>query len=665
MVGEEKQGSGHPASRREVRWVIIAFVALALASFGLLRSLEKPWNGSTGKIVYSGQAHALSAGQRYAGALVAYFRPPQKLTDEMRADHWIILGLWVGTGGMILFALAAAATARWWVPGCMHSGEDDEGEADPVPKLREIPLWSWAVLLAALALGVGVRTPALSGAIQWDEQDNLRRNIHGYWKFNSPTETPKWHEASLQSALWEDQRGNNPPLFSALSHISVDLYRAASGKPREHYNLVAVRLPAFIFGVLAIASLWWGLHAVGLPRAAPWAAVFAAVHPLASAFSCQARGYAMTLFLTPLVLAMAWRYLRTGTWRDLLALAAAGVALLWSFPGGLYFLAVVHLLLFALLVRQWRRDGARGCVRFMRWGCVNVLSAAVFFWLMAPVFPQMATFMNHGFQKGVMPPFWYVVSYNLFATGLRFQFPMDPFFRTGRSVASPSVLGWLFGDYWRAWPLATWAMFVFPALVSGGVFLWWRRPAVRSWAQLATAAMVGGVLCVAHHAFITGCYIYVWYVIYALPVFLAAMGTSVDALGRRYLPSSPRLLAGGLTSLFALWMLAVTHPLINPHGWKTTQCHMPPQPVCMRWQAPEGEIPNTRFLRGHTLWVNYEDGFQAAFRDYPGQETAWAPIIHRPESVRGEGFARWKPVMAGALGKKDGPQAVAGAEGTR
>lgn len=187
-----------------------------------------------------------------------------------------------------------------WVRLCRGGGKETQ-----VPSGWQANRVSWIILIASLVLATGIRVPELNGSILWDEQDNHRRNYHGYTEWSEPGQPPKFVEAGWKESIWENRRGNNPHLFSLLSWTSNTIWRAAADAPRSRSSVVATRAPAAIIGILSIASLWWMLNAVGLPRLAPAAALLAAAHPLFSEFGIQARAYCITLFLTPILMAAA------------------------------------------------------------------------------------------------------------------------------------------------------------------------------------------------------------------------------------------------------------------------------------------------------------------------------------------------------------------------
>ena len=603
-------------------------LVLTVVSWVVLRSLDAPWSGRTGKLIFGEARGKLGIFDHYAGVLRCFFDSAAKCREKFRAEDWITVGCWVGTLGFMLAGVVATLSAPVWVRWCRHP----DCPPELVPSGWKASRVSIVILVGALALASAIRLPTLGGGLLWDEQDNHRRNFHGYHEVTAPDAAPKWVEATWKHALWENRRGNNPMFYSGCAWASNALWRAVTGAPREQFSVVATRLPAALCGILSIATLWWLLNVVGLPRVAPVAALLSAVHPLCAEFSMEARAYGMTLFFVPLMLGAGWRMLKACRARDSVMFGISQVIILLGFPGGFYGIAAVNLAMAGLLVWQWRQRLPTATARLGRWTLTNTVSGVLLFCLLAPNIPQMVSFMNNSFQDGVMPPFWYVVSYNLFATGMHFQFPRETFFAP--EGPWPSAWAWLFGDYWRAWPVALWALVVVPVLGVAGVVRW-IRSADRTFTVLALALLAGGGLCVAHHALITGYYIYAWYAIYILPVLLAALATGALWLVRADTDEKQRASAwraAGVVVLMVCWMLGISHPMVRRTGWVTESVAIHPRPVKPNYHPEPGMIGCSTFVRGQSLWVVYEDGYHALLTGAVDHEDEWQAYLKRPRA---------------------------------
>ncbi|MFM7180316.1 MAG: hypothetical protein ACKO2G_02450 [Verrucomicrobiales bacterium] len=325
------------------------------------------------------------------------------------------------------------------------------------------------------------------------------------------------------------------------------------------------------------------------------------------------------------MLARGWK-------RDFALFAGTMVPSLLAFPGAIYGIAAVNFAVLGSMIWQWRKGDAPALARIGRWTVMNVISGVVFLCVLAPGIPQMAAFMNNAFQSGVMPPFWYVVSYNLFSTGMHFGFPREPFFSpTG---PWPSAWAWLFGDFWRAWPVALWSLVIMPALFAIGWFGLFRTARGQVFLVI-TAMILGCIVCVAHHALVTGYYIYAWYAIYSLPAILVVIAAGLRQIARWFASGDEAqgkrcAIAGGLTIAAAIFMLAISHPVVRPQGWTIGEMRIFARPQAAGWENPgPGLIPRSHFQRNRSLWVFYADGYHILFLDYEDKKDAWKPHIDR------------------------------------
>lgn len=612
---------------RDLRLALIICLVGLVSGFLGHRAAKDPWDGRLGRTIYS-QGVPSGAVEKYSMAFRFFSDSEASGREKMRVSDWIDFGAWIGTLGFSAAALFLLLSAPIWIKACRGGGKESG-----LPNVWKATKSSWILLLVSLLLACAIRLPVLTGSILWDEQDNHRRNYHGYHDWSEPGQSPKFIEAGWKESIWENRRGNNPHLFSFLSWTSNAIWREAVGAPRGRSSLVATRAPAALFGILSIASLWWMLNAVGLPRLAPAAALLAAVHPLYAEFSIQARAYCITLFLTPILLVAGWRMLQRGWIRDFALFAGTMVASLLAFPGALYGIAAVNFAIVAAMLMDWRKGDASAGGRVARWAVMNVISGVLFLCILAPGIPQMAAFMNNAFQSGVMPPFWYIVSYNLFSTGMHFGFPREPFFHP--SGPWPSAWGWLFGDFWYAWPVALLSLVVMPAIFVIGWIGLFRTS--RAGVFLVIAAIVlGGIGCVAHHALVTGYYIYAWYAIYALPAILIVIAAGLRQIGRWFAPDDAAThrrcaIAGGLTIACSIYLLAISHPLVRPQGWNIGEVKIFPRPAAAGWDTPTpGLIPRQYFQRNRSTWVFYADGYHVLFHDFEDKKAEWKPKLDRP-----------------------------------
>ena len=545
----------------------IAYLLAALVAFLVFREIQRPWEGPVGRTIYGEETKRDEAGEKWHGAFQVMATKGASAFRAMDTDAWRVVGLWTGgivcAGGLFLLGLSAHLWQRW----TRRLGNSASPEPDsPAPDRRA---WLW--LLLALVVAGTIRAPYLDDALLWDEQDNLRRNYHGTLRWENPEEAPVWQPAGADDAFWENRRGNNPHLHSLLAWTSNKIWARMTDAAPERYNIVAIRLPAFLGGLAGIAALWWCLRVVGLGNGAGPAALLAAVHPLWSQYGIESRGYGLALLFTPLILGFAWRFLRRAAWPDAAALSACSLLLLAAYPGALYFVVIMQALV--LLLAVLRKDGPGRLAAATRWLVANATAGLFFVWIMAPILPQTAAVMENGFQRGSMPAYWFVMAHHLYATGMQLHYAPLVFFN--ESPDAPTAFAWITGDYWRMWPLAGWSLLVFPVLVLAGLWRWWRT-GHRVFCLLALASFAAGVACAGHHALVTGCFIYPWYMIFMLPALLAACAAGVDAALQAWKGGS---LSRGLSfAAVAIFWVGISHPAIAHGRWKSRHAECAARP---------------------------------------------------------------------------------------
>jgi hypothetical protein len=485
-------------------------------------------------------------------------------------------------------------------------------------------------LALALVVAGAIRAPFLTGALLWDEQDNLRRNYHGTIRWDDPASPPVWQPAGADEAFWENRRGNNPHLHSLLAWTSNKIWARLTGAAPERYNIVAIRLPAFIGGLAGIAALWWCLRVVGLASIAGPAAMLAAVHPLWSQYGIESRGYGLTLLFAPILMAVAWRFVQQAAWGDAALLSAGSLLLLAAYPGSLYFVVILQAAALTLVLLRNRGPGRTAPA--VRWMIANATGGFLFLWIMAPILPQTAAVMENGFQRGSMPAYWFVMAHHLYATGMQLHFAPLVFFN--ESAEAPTALAWIAGDYWRMWPLAAWSLILFPLLVVAGLWRWWKN-GHQDFCFLVLASFLAGLACAGHHALVTGCFIYPWYMIFMLPALLAACAAGIEALAG-FCKGTGKARVIAVVAVAAFWF-ATSYPAIAGGLWKSRHASCSARPGLTPWpQEKQGAIPRLDYPRGSTsLWVNYRDGYQVHVANYTGREKDWDRVLPRPREGEG------------------------------
>ena len=169
-----------------------------------------------------------------------------------------------------------------------------------------------AALGMLIALGVGMRAAFLTSTMGYDE-------TYSFFTFAS---------RSLSTAL-SAYNINNHPLHTLLVHISTRLFGTATW---------AVRLPAFLAGVLLIPAAYLVMRRLFNRSVGLLTAALVAASPLLIKYSTTARGYSLVALFYMLTVLVACSLLRGGARKRQWALfVGLGVLGFYTMPTMLYF----------------------------------------------------------------------------------------------------------------------------------------------------------------------------------------------------------------------------------------------------------------------------------------------------------------------------------------
>lgn len=539
---------------------MIAGLGLGLAgSVTMLLAIDAPWKGAAAKALKKGKAFGV--------------------------EEYTQTGLWWSALGMAILLALLLATIRWWWKWTERRplAEPHVGKSSP-------GRWEIIGLISALVLAAVFRFPMADQGILWDEHDNLRRNFHGFTAMDAKADAEPWQPAGYREAFFENSRSNNPFLYSILAHASLDVWHLATGAPRDRFNVVAMRVPALIAGLLGIFAIWHLGRKLGGPWVGIVAAILCALHPLHIRYSVEARGYSLVLVLAPVFLSCCMEVVRRGSWKMAFGVAFSAAALLYSFPGGLYFIGMGAVGLFLMLCCA--TPEIQGWVTLRRLIIAGTLSLAVLVLLLTPALMQALKTLDAQFQKGGLPAPWHFQTWHWMTLGVHVPGEIEYFeLRDGKVAWLPFLKGYIVGEPITA--LA--ALVLIPVLLwLGGRALWKSGPPAR---VVVIASVVAPVVCLLHHGLLTKYQIFQWYMIYSLPllVLIASVGICILVGGNQRLASWPARL--GVLSLIGVFVLA-SYPRIHSRlgGYAT-------------WNIDNGlPTARTQMQRGTNLWETWQDG---------------------------------------------------------
>jgi hypothetical protein len=181
--------------------------------------------------------------------------------QDLQPKEYAVMGTWWGAvadGGLLVVLLASA---KWWVPkgtSTVKGQQSTEAESDRKTEngKRKTPVLSWAarvILLGILILAAWLRAPRLDHSLWNDEEYTLRKFAHGGWEGGSDG---GFVPVSWTETLFENRNGNNHLLNSLVTRESLALWRAFTHAPADAFSETALRMPAFIAGLLTIAMIF-------------------------------------------------------------------------------------------------------------------------------------------------------------------------------------------------------------------------------------------------------------------------------------------------------------------------------------------------------------------------------------------------------------------------
>jgi hypothetical protein len=322
-------------------------------------------------------------------------------TDTL--DYVRIFGWIAGAINLVLFA-GLAAICPWWASGKQPKPSPPPANQlstlQPQHRIPSAPRWFWPLVVVAMAATFFYSLPRMTHGFWDDEELNIRTTLWGKFKPNKKTGEIEFMRFGWLETVYGYSKGpNSHTLFSILSRACEDAWNLVA-KPTG-FPLVEwpFRIPALVFGLLAVAAFAWLLKDLGMPGAGLVAAFLLGVHPWNIRYASEARGYSLLIFLVPVLFVFWRRAMVTGQWRWWSAFAFTEFSLVYCYPGSAFILVVLNLITLGLFVAG--PDCAEP--RFAqagRWFCVNVLAAILTLQLMFPLLPQGKLYFDFVSSQG-------------------------------------------------------------------------------------------------------------------------------------------------------------------------------------------------------------------------------------------------------------------------
>ncbi len=453
--------------------------------------------------------------------------------DRLKVADYVAIGSWWAALVNLVPLAVLAGSAKFWLRPLQGSNE----VAPSLPNRWFLPLVALAMVVCA-----AVNAPRLGFSLWDDEEYSLRRVVLGSYRITSEGE-PRLKEVPWTDTLWYYSKPNNHIVNSVAARVSNTVWRWVARPTGLQFSETALRLPAFLAGVLSICVWALLLRGFGFSRAGILVAWLIALHPWHSRFVPEMRGYAFVFLALPLACWLAVRAIRGGGWGRWSAYGAAQVLLFFSWPGTAFTLAVLNLCVLALVVHS-RRDIV---TLLSRWVVVTAAAGMLCFQLYLPCAAQLVGHLNDWTADGIGQS-WL------------------------NNVGSRLLIGMPWQTIEGTFPQAAVLIADFPLLIGGAMIL----IAALILLGLGRCA-VGGIptICLALILVLPGPATYVfarikdthlfeWYMVFMVPGIMALCALGLDwLLGRLRNPRVAAVAAGLILAVFAAATFPARQRLMN------------------------------------------------------------------------------------------------------
>lgn len=331
----------------EARWrVVLGAIAVGLLSW--LAVADKPWDIPSG--------------------------------PRIKLRHLVGIYTWWGAAFAFSVTVVLVVLCPWWTAPL-------RGEHSTLNVQLSTPKWFWPLVGVAVILTASLSFPRLGFSLWDDEELCVRDSLVGRFRVDEKTGEPRFVPLKWEETIFGYETPNNHVLHSIFARGVHSMVSAVGGRRELPFSEPALRLPAYVFGILSVAALAWFLKDAGFATAGVLAAFLLALHPWHIRYASEARGYSLILFLVPVLLVCWRRTITDGAWKWWAGWAVVQFALLYTYPGMLLLLVVLNLL--ALPALYFSRAAAGPfAAQSGRWFFANTCAALLLIVLMLPLIPQ-------------------------------------------------------------------------------------------------------------------------------------------------------------------------------------------------------------------------------------------------------------------------------------
>jgi hypothetical protein len=469
-------------ARRSVRWAAGVTGLLLVAVVVLLYGTRVSWLDAAAKVVAKGKTPRV----------------------EVVALGWMWKALLVD--GVLLAGLFL--TVPWWAKADRKEGGPLRGDRKEPCVVGGPQSGRRRWVIGGLVLGV------FAVALYNDEAHNYARLWSGLWEQGGAgpvLDVPRWGET-----LFLNGAGNNSQPFSILARVCLEGARKGGWSVPGEVTEWVVRLPSLGAGLISI----WLIGLLARRRLGDvgmvWTMLALALHPWHIRYSTEARGHGLMVLGIVMLLLFADRAFESGRWRHWGGYAAGLFLCATAFLGSIYFLVCVSAGLFVYQAWRWRKSGDWSLITRPLVASLGASMAGLV--LILPMIPQLLLVLeNFDSIRGVMGLTWWKDVGGYLMAGTRWV-DADPANPVNQALSR--WVGWTpFAGAVVCWCLVM-SVGMLALGKAGGVMrvLVWATPAalVLAWFLMSRK----------------GNFLNHWYVLFAVPCVVLALGAGAVRLGR-------------------------------------------------------------------------------------------------------------------------------------
>ena len=474
--------------------------------------------------------------------------------ENLNFTRGILVWTWLAGAGSVAIMTVLFFLCPWWAAA--------PAPDSMLPPRAANPRWFWPLVLVAIVACASLAGPTLGHSLWDDENESLTYYSLGRFLREDGSGKIRFKAYPWRKTIFGYTTPNNHIFHNILSRSTNALWSAATRPGGWEFNHIAIRLPAFLAALAAVAALAFLLKEFGFPAAGVAAAWFLAVNPWFTEHAAIARGYTL-LMLLMLLAVLAWRRaLLVGTWRWWSCFAGASLLMMWTYLGSFFILAPLNLASAVLILRGGPSVAGPVRTQLSRWFCVNTLAAAAALPLLLPLVPQMKKYIA---KLAATPT----------SIGASWLNDVFWFFAGGAPWLRNSTEGFRYHDMQLVTrSLGSWALWGIGLIAVIFVLIGlWRFARSGPLAGALALCMVVAPALQFFYARHQQIFIYEWYIIYALPVVALFWGTGLAAFAQGL---SRALRQPAAAPVAAAMVLAAYAFLVHPvHAWQLAHAKTP------------------------------------------------------------------------------------------